>query len=142
MIRITHNLSIDEGELRFTFTRSPGPGGQNVNKVATAATLWFDLGNSRGLTDEQKTRLLAALGRRINKDGTLRIEAHRHRTQAANRQAALVRFADLLAEALRPRRVRRKTRPTAASRERRLAGKAHRSLRKSERRKGGRENGD
>lgn len=139
MIRITHTLSIDEDELRFTFTCSPGPGGQNVNKVATAATLWFDIGGSRGLTGQQKTHLRVALGRRINKDGLLQVQARRHRTQAANRQAALERFITLLVEALRPRRVRRKTRPTAASRERRLAGKAHRSRRKSERRKGERD---
>jgi ribosome-associated protein len=141
LIRITHSLSVDDRELRFTFARSPGPGGQNVNKVATTAILWFDLEGSPSLTQEQKTQLRLALGRRISKDGVLQVEARRRRTQAANRQEALERFRLLLTEALRPRRPRKKTRPTAASRERRLIGKALRSRRKAERRGGGRDEG-
>ena len=133
MIRISDNLGIDEGEIRFTFSCSPGPGGQNVNKVATTATLLFDVAASRCLSEPQKQRVREVLGGRIKKDGVLWIVARRHRTQVANRQDAIRRFTTLLAEALRPRIPRKKTRPTAGSRERRLAEKAKRSRRKADR---------
>jgi ribosome-associated protein len=134
MIRINETLSIDDGELRYTFSRSPGPGGQNVNKVASRVTLSWDLAQSRCLSGDQRARLSSKLARRITGDGVLRVTSSRHRTQAANRREVLQRFADLLAEALRPAKPRTKTRPTAASQDRRLTEKRRRSRQKAERR--------
>lgn len=135
MIRINDKLSIGDGEISFTYSRSPGPGGQSVNKTASKATLWFDVANSPSLSDDQRGRLCAELATRIGRDGMLRVVSWRHRTQVANRRDAFSRFATLLAEALRSRLRRKPTRPTRASRERRLSDKQHRSRLKQKRRR-------
>lgn len=135
MIRINDKLSIGDGEISFTYSRSPGPGGQSVNKTASKATLWFDVANSPSLSDDQRGRLCAELATRIGRDGMLRVVSWRHRTQVANRRDAFSRFATLLAETLRSRLRRKPTRPTRASRERRLSDKQHRSRLKQKRRR-------
>lgn len=135
MIRINDKLSIGDREISFTYSRSPGPGGQSVNKTASKATLWFDVANSPSLSAEQRRRLRAELATRIGRDGMLRVVSWRHRTQVANRRDAFSRFATLLAETLRSRLRRKPTRPTRASRERRLSDKQHRSRLKQKRRR-------
>jgi len=134
MIYITPAISIDENEIKEEFIRASGPGGQNVNKVATAVQLRFDVGNSPSLSAGIRERLARMAGRRITLEGILIIEARRFRTQAANRKDALDRLIDLVRRAARPPRFRRKTRPTRASKERRLAAKRRRSHAKSLRR--------
>jgi ribosome-associated protein len=114
---------IPEASLTFRFSTSPGPGGQNVNKLNTRVTLWFDLEGCPRLTRGEKERIRLRLGRRISATGRLRIVSSRFRTQASNRRAAVERFYDLLADALRPRKVRKATGPTASSVRRRLAEK-------------------
>jgi ribosome-associated protein len=132
-LAILPGISIDSRELRFTFARSGGPGGQNVNKVNTCVTLWFDLRRSASLSDDQRRRLEAAMPGRIDSDGLLRVTCREHRTQAANRRAAIDRLVELLATALRPRRARKASRPTRASKERRLEAKRRQSRRKQDR---------
>jgi ribosome-associated protein len=122
-----------EGGVRLEFFRSSGPGGQNVNKVETAVRLRFDLWGSRLLPGSVKARLRALAGARVTADGTLVIEARRHRTQERNREDALARLADLIERAWRPPTPRRATRPTAAARERRLEGKRRRAAAKATR---------
>lgn len=121
-------LVIDE-----RFVRGSGPGGQHVNKVATAVELRVDL-NASVLPDDVKARLIAAAGRRATSDGMLLIDAREHRTQSRNRDAARVRLAALVEQALRPPRKRTKTRPTRAAKERRLESKKQRSVTKDRRR--------
>lgn len=120
MIHITRSLAIDEHEVVISFVRSSGPGGQNVNKVATAAQLRFDLRHSPSLPEAIRARLLELAGRRVTSRGVLIIDARRYRTQERNRQDAMARFVALLRQAAVPSRERRPTEPTAASRERRL----------------------
>lgn len=127
MIQITPNLAIDPAEIEFTFSRSPGPGGQNVNKVATKAQLRFDIGASASLSDYQKRIIRRELATRITKDDQLLVTCWRHRSQAANREGAIERFQALLADALRPVKKRRPTKPSRGSKERRLADKRKRS---------------
>ena len=134
MIRITHDISIAEDEVAFAFVRSPGPGGQNVNKVSTAAQLRFDIAACGALSDEVKQRLRSLAGRRVTEGGVLVIQARRYRSQGQNREDALGRFVDLVRRAATPPKVRRKTRPTAASRRRRLEDKRRRSAAKQRRR--------
>lgn len=122
MIEITPSFSIDEGELQFTFVRSSGPGGQNVNKVATAAQLRFDL-NQSALPGEVQERLRHIAPNKITTEGALIIEAKRFRTQEQNREDALNRLVELLRRAFEKPKTRRKTRPTAASQEKRLKAK-------------------
>ena len=133
--RLLDNLRrrIPEEHLSFTFTRSGGPGGQNVNKVSTRVTLRFDLAGSGELSEHEKRTLLTRLAGRVTKDGHLRVVSMRHRTQLANRRAATERFYELLAGALAQSKPRKRTRMPRAARERRLRDKAHRSLRKQER---------
>ncbi len=127
MVRVNDQLDIPEAELTFTASRSGGPGGQNVNKVSTRVTLWFDIAGSPSLSAEQKEMLLSRLGNRVTKDGVLQIVSQQHRTQPANRQAALERFAELLQTALKRPRTRHKTHVPYGARQRRLETKRRRS---------------
>lgn len=122
MIEITPSFSIDESELQFVYVRSSGPGGQNVNKVATAAQLRFDVLNS-SLPEEVKGRLKHLAGRKITDEGVLLIEARKFRTQEQNREDALNRFVDLIRRSFEKPKTRRKTKPTRASKEQRLKEK-------------------
>jgi ribosome-associated protein len=134
MLHITPGFAIDESELEERFVRASGPGGQNVNKVATAVQLRFDVDRSPSLTEDVRARLRTIAGSRITSDGVLVIDARTHRTQADNREDARERLVELLRRAsIRPKR-RRKTRPSAASKERRLTSKRSRSETKRARR--------
>lgn len=115
-----------EKDLTWSFVRASGPGGQNVNKVATAAQLRFDLAGTQSLEPAVKQRLRSLAGRRVTEDGALIIVARSRRTQEGNRREALERLAELVARALVAPKARKSTRPTRASRERRLASKTQR----------------
>ena len=127
MIRILPGLSIPDDELSFTASRSGGPGGQNVNKVSSKVTLRFDVRASPSLSSEQKRRILTKLGRRVSSEGILRVVSQRSRSQALNRDAAEIRFAELLRGALASPKLRRKTEVPAARRHSRLEEKRHHS---------------
>jgi ribosome-associated protein len=121
------HFPLPETELQFRHVRASGPGGQNVNKVSTAVELRFDIGASRSLSAEVKARLRRMAGRRVSGEDVLVIDAGRFRTQEANRRDALARLAELLrAASVKPKK-RIATRPTRASKERRIAGKRTRS---------------
>jgi ribosome-associated protein len=126
MIRIDHRISIDERELEERFIRASGPGGQNVNKLATAVQLRFDVRQSPSLPAQVRTRLERLAGRRLTRDGVLVISAQRHRTQERNRQDALERLIALIQRAAVTPVPRRPTKPTAGARERRLQSKKRR----------------
>lgn len=130
MIRVTRNIAIDESEIQEEFIRSSGPGGQNVNKVATAVQLRFDVVHSSSLPDDVRQRLIELSHSRISEDGVLIINAQRFRTQRRNRQDAMERLVELVREATHKPKIRRKTRPTLASKMRRLETKQHRSATK------------
>lgn len=126
MIRVTDDIALAEGEIEESFIRSSGPGGQNVNKLATAVQLRFDVRRSPALSEDVRARLLRLAGRRLTQDGVLIITAQRHRTQERNRADALARLLELIRQAAVRPKPRRPTRPTAASRQRRLATKKRR----------------
>ena len=115
MIPITHTITIDENEIQEHFVHASGPGGQNVNKVATSVQLRFDVANSRSLPEEVRKRLISLAGNRITEDGILIIEARRFRTQGRNREDATERLVELIRNATRRPIIRRKTRATLAS---------------------------
>ena len=135
MIDITDDIFICEDELIFKASRSGGPGGQNVNKVNTRITLFFDVANCESFSDVQKRRILSRLATRADKNGLVRVASQRFRTQKANRRAAVERLQQLLAEALKTRPVRKKTRVPYAAKKRRLEEKRRRSLLKRQRAK-------
>ena len=125
-MEITSNLTISDDEFQFSFIRASGPGGQNINKVATACQLRFNVIGSPSLPEDVRMRLLKLAGSRITNDGQLLIEAKRFRTQEKNRQDALERLAALVRRAAEKPKTRRQTQPTRASQQRRLAVKKHR----------------
>lgn len=126
MIQITPDLTIDEGEIHLEFIRASGPGGQKVNKAATAVQLRFDVGNSPSLPDDVRERLIRLAGKQITEDGILIIHAQRFRTQDRNRHDAVDRLVELIRKASEKPRLRRKTKPTPASKRRRLETKRQR----------------
>jgi ribosome-associated protein len=134
MVEINNQISIDESELKLAFIRASGPGGQNVNKVSSAVQLRFDVATSPSLPEEVRQRLLHIAANRINKDGILILEASQFRTQEQNRQDAIARLVALVRRAAHKPKSRKKTRPTAASVERRLKKKRQRSQTKRLRR--------
>ena len=125
-VEITPDISLPDQDLTWSFVRASGPGGQNVNKVATAAQLRFDLAGTESLQPAVKERLRSLAGRRVTEDGSLLIVARNQRTQEGNRREALARLTDLIRRALVAPTARKATRPTRASRERRLEGKTQR----------------
>jgi len=134
MIAINDDLALDEREISETFVRASGPGGQNVNKVASAAQLRFDARGSPSLPEPVKMRLLRLAGSRATQDGVIVITAQRFRSQERNREDALGRLIALIRRAAEPPKPRRQTRPSAAQREERLAAKTRRGALKRQRR--------
>ncbi len=134
MFEVTSSIKIEESEIQLDFIRASGPGGQNVNKVASSVQLRFDVRNSLSLPPGVKERLIKLAGNRVTEDGVLIIEAKRYRTQEANRQDALERLQDLITRAQYVPRPRHKTRPTAASQRRRLDSKRRHGQLKRQRR--------
>jgi len=134
MLRITDTISISDRDIQIDYIRACGPGGQNVNKLATAAQLRFDVANCPSLTDQVRTRLSKLAGRRLTDAGVLIITARRYRTQRRNRQDAIERLTRLIRQAACPPTPRKKTKPTTAAKHRRLEAKQHRSKTKHARR--------
>lgn len=137
MIEITDKIALDEAELAVTFIRASGPGGQNVNKVSTAAQLRFDVRRSQSLPDAVRLRLERIAGARMTKDGEIVLTAGNFRTQEANRREAISRLVRMIRQAAVERPLRVPTRPSLGSKQRRLAGKAIRGEVKRQRRSPG-----
>jgi ribosome-associated protein len=127
MIRVTDSISIDDSEIEESFVRSSGPGGQNVNKLSTAVQLRFDVRRSPSLPNDVAVRLMRLAGSRMTKDGVLVLIAQNHRTQERNRAEARDRLVALIQQAAERPKPRRATKPTKASKERRIEGKKRRS---------------
>jgi len=136
MIRVTGTITIDEDEIHQQFIRASGPGGQNVNKVATAVQLRFDVAHSPSLPEDVRERLTRLAGKRMTKEGCLIIDARRFRTQEQNRQDSVARLVDLIRQAAQKPKIRKRTRATLASKERRLESKRRRGKIKQLRRAG------
>lgn len=134
MIKINNHIFIEESELAFSFIRSSGPGGQNVNKVATAVQLRFNVLHSPSLTDEVKSRLIRLAGRRMSVDGNLLIEAKRYRSQEQNKEDAIGRLTNLIQKAVKKPKKRILTQPSRSARERRLKEKKIKGAIKNNRR--------
>ena len=134
-IHVNDRVSLADDEVSEQFVRSPGPGGQNVNKLATAVQLRFDARGSKSLPDDVRSRLLRLAGTRATKHGEIVIDAHRYRTRERNREDALERLVSLVRRAAMPPKPRRATRPTRASKLRRAEDKRRRSQLKSTRRR-------
>lgn len=133
LIEIAPGVDVSEHELTFTFDRSSGPGGQNVNKVNTRVTLTFPVRDSLSLSRQQKNQVMEHLSSRITQEGMLRIVSSKERTQLANRRAALSRFVELMSEAFHPQPERKETSPPASADRKRLTGKRRRSTLKQSR---------
>jgi ribosome-associated protein len=133
MIDIADDIFINEDELVFKVSRSGGPGGQNINKVNTRVTLFFDVANCGSLSGWQKQRILTRLASRADKEGVLRVVSQKFRTQGANRRAAVERLQQLLTDALKNRLIRKKSKVPYAAKRRRLEEKRRRSLLKRQR---------
>lgn len=135
MIEVAPNITFNESEVEFSFIRSPGPGGQNVNKVATAVQLRFNVMRSLSLPEDVRVRLIALLSKKITTQGDIIIKASRFRTQERNKEDALNRLIELLKQAANPPKKRKKTKPTFSSKQRRLDSKTlhgkNKSLRRS-----------
>ena len=135
MIKIRDGIEICEEKITFKFSRSGGPGGQNVNKVNTRVTLLFDVANAASFSDSQKKQILRRLATRADKDGVIRVISQKYRTQKANRKAAIERLQELLRGALETRPVRKKTKVPRSVKEKRLEEKRRRSMLKQQRAK-------
>lgn len=133
MVEIKKNLFICEDELVFKFSRSSGPGGQNVNKLNTRVTLFFDVANASDFSDEQKKRILRRLATRADRNGVIRVVSQKYRTQKGNRRVAVERLVELLGEALEKKRARRKTKVPVWAKQKRLEQKKRRSMLKRQR---------
>ena len=127
MISVTPHISLDENELELTFVRSSGPGGQNVNKVATAVQLRFDVARSPSLPGDVRVRLMARAGKKLTREGVLILTARRFRTQERNRADAIERLVEMIRAAATPPKRRRKTKPTRASKHQRVEEKRRHS---------------